>query len=193
MMAWWDALTPALHLFYAVALIGSGLLLMQTILIMIGAEHTDVHFTGAGHDLGGTHSGGLQMLSLRTITAFCTGFGWTGVIALKAGSPLALAVLLGVLAGVLLAWSIMWLMRSMRGLASDGTMQFDSTVGSVGTVIVSIQAHGSTGGQVEILVQGRLAVLNAIGDPAQPPIPPGTTVTVVGLAGANTLLVAPTR
>jgi hypothetical protein len=191
MIAWWDSLSNVLQLFYGVAFIGTGLLMVQAILILVGAEVADLQSGGMPHDMGGGHSGGLEMLSLRSLVAFSTGFGWVGVIALKSGQSLVVAAILATLAGLVLAGSIIWLMRSMRRFESDGTLIYSNAIGTVGTVVVSTQPHGSSGGQVEVMVQGRLAVIAAVGDPAAPVIAPGTKVTVLALTSANSLLVSP--
>jgi hypothetical protein len=187
MTDWWNSLPAPMHFFYFMAFMGSCLLVIQIILLIVGLDHLDVHSSELNS--GGGHSSGLYFLSIRSLSAFCTGLGWFGVFTLKWGAALPLAVLLAILMGLILAWLIIWLMDSMRFLASDGTMDYANAINGIGTVIVSIQAVGQSGGQVEIMVQGRLAVINAIGDAAGPAIPPGTKVKVTGLTDPTTLRV----
>jgi hypothetical protein len=189
MSAWWITLSSAQQFFYCIAFMGSCLLVVQTILLCLGIDHMEFH--GGGQDPAGGHTSFLSVISLRTITAFCTGFGWVGVIMTKWGGALPLTMLVAILMGVVLAWCVLLLMDSMRFLSSDGTMDYANAINTVGTVIVSIQAAGQTGGQVEIMVQGRLAVINAVGDVPGPVIAPGTKVRVTGLTDQTTLRVVP--
>jgi len=155
---------------------------------LVGTEHSDLHGEAEGGDAG--HSEGLQYLSLRTIMAFTTGMGWMGVILTRAGLDISLTTLCATVAGFILAWSVLWLMRTMRHLASDGSLDYANALQQVGTVVVSIQPEGRSGGQIEILIQGRLAVVSAISDPAAAAIAPGAKVRVIGLADRSTLRVS---
>jgi hypothetical protein len=185
MTAWWESLSTILQIFYGIALLGSLLLAIQSILLLIGSGHADL---GDAHV--DSHPGGLGMLSIRTVMAFFTGFGWVGVIATKQGAGLPVAIILGLITGGVLAWSLLWLMRSMRGLASDGSLDYANAVGAIATVIVAIQPEGRSGGQVEVMVQGRLAAVQAIGTTAAA-IPSGSKVRVAELVGSTTLRVTP--
>ena len=187
-VSWWHSQPATLHTFYIIALVGGILLLAQIIMTLVGAEHSDLHGESEGGDTG--HSVGLQYLSLRTIMAFATGLGWMGVILTRAGCDIYLTTLCATVVGFILAWSVLWLMRTMRLLASDGTLDYANAVQQIGTVVVSIQPLGQTGGQIEILIQGRLAVVGAISDPTSAAIAPGTKVRVIGLADRSTLRVA---
>jgi len=185
---WWQSQPAAIHAFYIIALVGGLLLLAQIIMTLIGAEHSDLHGESEGGDSG--HSVGLQYLSLRTIMAFTTALGWMGVILTRAGLDIYLTTLCATMAGFVLAWSVLWLMRTMRHLASDGTLDYANALQQIGTVVVSIQPQGQSGGQIEILIQGRLAVVGAISDPTAAGIAPGAKVRVVGLADRSTLRVS---
>ncbi len=190
MNQWWDSMSGSLHVFYLIAFLGCLLLLAQTVLMLLGLHHLDAHAEASAGAVG-AHDSGLKFLSLRTITAFCVGMGWVGVITLKAQFGLGVAVVAASCAGLAMGWSMVWLMRSTRILASDGSLDYANAVQGIGTVIVSIQAEGRTGGQIEILVQGRLAVVHAISEPGVGAIPPGTKVRVLALADQTTLRVAP--
>jgi membrane protein implicated in regulation of membrane protease activity len=157
--------------------------------MLLGAGVDDMSFGGGDADhAAGDHATGLQFLSLRTITAFGVGFGWTGVAVLNGGGGLGLAIPLALVAGLLLAAIVLFLMRSMRRLSHSGSLDYANAVGQVATVYVTIPPAAAAGGQVEVLVQGRLATVAAVtrGDA---PIAPGTKVRVAELADRTTLIV----
>jgi hypothetical protein len=73
--SWWDALNFDLQIFYGIAIIALIVLSFQMILTLFfgmddGTDAFDI----------GQHDSGMGIFSVRGITAFFTGFGWTGVI-----------------------------------------------------------------------------------------------------------------
>ena len=60
----------------------------------------------------------------------------------------------------------------------------------VGTVYVTIPAGQKAGGQVELLLQGRLTMADALFRGTEP-LRPGTKVTIVEKIGHSTLIVEP--
>jgi serine/threonine protein kinase len=191
MMDWWSSLSTALQAFYIIAFLGTGVALVQSLFMLLGIGMHELPAAEIPHGDGLTeHGSGLQALSLRTITAFLTGFGWVGVVTLASGGALHLAVPLALIAGLAFARLLLWLMSSMYRLGHDGSVNYANAVGHVGTVYLSIPEGNSAGGQVELLVQGRMAMVSAISHGAVS-IRPGTKIRVVGLADRTTLIVTP--
>ena len=188
MTDWWNSLSAVLQIFYGIAIFSSFVLVVQTIMLVAGLGMHD--FTTGDLDQGGQgdHASGLSFLSLRTIIAFLTGFGWTGVLVTNAGGSIYLAAPLALLVGFALAATILWLMRSMRRLAHDGSLDYANAIGQVATVYVTIPPRAAAGGQVEVMVQGRLSIITAISR-GEVAIAPGTKVRVSELADRTTLIV----
>lgn len=182
---WWESLNFDLQIFYGIAIVALFSLLVQGILSL---------FTGIGDadaDLGvGDHGSGLSIFSVRSVTAFFVGFGWTGVICTKAGLGLPLTIVLSILAGVLLMGTIILLMMSFLRLQSSGTLDYANAVGQMATVYVTIPPGQRSGGQVETFIQGRIVIAEALQRGAEP-ISPGTKVRVVEKLGSSTLMVEP--
>jgi membrane protein implicated in regulation of membrane protease activity len=180
---WWDALDLELRIFYFIGILALFSLAIQTLLSLFTGMDDGLDISGPGE-----HSSGLSIFSVRGITAFFLGFGWTGVIALKAGAPLPLAIALGIGAGALLMFAILTLMASFLRLQSSGNLNYANAIGQIATVYVTIQPHLAPGGQVEALIQGRAVTTAALhrGDQA---IPPGTKVRVTEQVGSSTLIV----
>jgi len=180
----WEALNLELRVFYGIGLIALFGLLIQLLLSLFGGmdEAADIH--------DGDHGSGLGILSVRGVIAFFTGFGWAGVIAIKSGLGLAAAITIAVVVGTLLMVGIFLLMRSMLRLQSNGTIQHANAVGEIATVYVTIPASRKAGGQVEILLQGRLTMADAVSS-NDAPLVPGTKVRVIEKIGHATLIVEP--
>lgn len=182
--SWWNILNPELRIFYGIGIVALFVLLIQLVLSIFGGMDDAYDFDPSDQ------SSGLSFFSIRGLTAFFVGFGWAGVIALKAGMGLAAAIAVGTSVGLALMAAIFLLMKSMLRLQSNGTLDFANAIGTTGTVYVTIPPGQKAGGQVELLLQSRLTMAEALfkGDE---PLRPGTKVTVVGKVGHSTLIVEP--
>ncbi len=185
MELWWQSLNLELQIFYGIGIVSLFALVIQIVLMFFGGLDNDVDFGD-----GGDHGSGLGIFSIRGITAFFLGFGWTGVIALKADLGIGLAITLGLLVGGALMVSIFLMMRAMLRLQSSGTLDYNNAVGEVATVYVTVPAFQKAGGQIEVLIQGRLTVAEALHKGGSP-LAPGTKVRVVETLGRSTFVVEP--
>ena len=194
MAAWWSSLTAALQVFYGIAIATSVVMALQLLLSLFGLEgdHSDADFHGDAdadiHD--GGHGGALGLLSMRTIIAFFTGFGWGGVVALKSGLTLISAVVVALATGGVLMLAVFFLMRALNSLRYSGTLDYHNAVGQAGSVYLPVPAAMAGPGQIEVLVQGRLCVVRAFTRAAER-IPNRARVKVVDVLDPQTLLVEP--
>ena len=189
--AWWNSLGTALQIFYGIALVTSFLLLIQLLLSLIGFDH-DADF-GGDFDAGGigdVHDSGLSVLSLRSVTAFFAGFGWGGVVAMRQGASVPLATAAALATGGLLMAAVVGLMRALYGMRASGNLDYKNAIGAVGNVYLPIPPAMEGPGQVEVLVQGRLAVVQAF-TRATRRLPNRERVRVVDTLDAQTLVVEP--
>ncbi len=132
------------------------------------------------------HVSGLHILSTRSVLAFLAGFGWTGTIVLQSGRGMAPAVFIALGVGILLMLMVFWLMQWLYSLRQSGSLDYRNAVGQVGTVYVRIPPRGQGAGQIQVLVQGRLATVAAVGRDDDV-LTSGSKVKVVGLSGLTTL------
>ena len=182
---WWENLNFELQIFYAIAVIALIALFFQVIMsVVFGMEH------GADVANVGDHDSGMGIFSVRGVTAFFTGFGWTGVVCTKQGLglPVTLAIAFVVGSGLMIA--IFLMMRAFMRLQSNGNIDYGNAVGQLGTVYVTIPPVQRSGGQVETMIQGRLVTVEALQKGSQP-LQPGTKVNVVARIGSSTLIVEP--
>lgn len=188
--AWWDSLSLILRIFYGIAILSAVVLGLQMIAtFLLGGTHSDVgdfsHADGLTH-----HDSGVGVLSIKSVTAFFTGFGWTAIGFIRMGLTMPLVMLFAGLIGVGMMFLIYFVMRSLMKLSDSGTMDYINAVGQPGSVYVTIPPAKGPGGQVETMIQGRLVTAQAIQRGAEP-LKPGTKVNVVEKIGTSTLLVEP--
>ena len=183
MELWWQALNLELQIFYGIGILSLFALAFQMAMLLFGGFDDHGDFSDVGD-----HASGLGIFSFRGITAFFLGFGWSGVIALKAGHSLGVAILVGLLTGGVLMLGIFALMRSMMRLQSSGSLDYVNAVGEVATVYVTIPADQRGGGQIEVMLQGRLITAEAL-QKGTTTLSPGAKVRVIDLIGRSTLVV----
>jgi hypothetical protein len=95
---WWEGLSSAHQVFWFIAIIFSVLFLIQFILLLIGCD-TDSGSLDHPGDVG-SFDHEFSALSVRSIIAFFTFFGWTGVLAIRNDFSVWLAVLFASLTGL---------------------------------------------------------------------------------------------
>ncbi|MBU2501876.1 hypothetical protein KJ682_11165 [bacterium] len=189
MLEWYQELALDLQIFYAFGILATLLLVIQLVMTVFGAgEDVAMGDFDAldGADAG--HGSGLGLLSTRTIVAFLAGFGWTGAMARGGGMALVPSVLVALAVGFVLMLLVFWLMRWLFSLRGSGSLDYRNAVGGNGTVYVTIPAAGGGTGQIQLVVQGRLATVAASTLQTES-IPSGRSVKVTALLGGNILQV----
>ena len=185
MNALWDfyiSYEPAMRTFVGLGAVSSLVLFIQMIVILIGGSDLDF-------DLGEVGEGGATgIFSIRSIGSFFTGFGWTGAMFLQNGHSVGVATLAATLVGSLILAGFLGLMSWLHNFKSDGTVNYKNAVGNVGSVYIPIPPKRKGMGQIQVEVQGRLSVVNAVSD-SEEKIENRTAVRVVSLVDSRTLLV----
>ncbi|HEV3418156.1 MAG TPA: hypothetical protein VG056_15125 [Pirellulales bacterium] len=125
------------------------------------------------------------VLSFRTVVAAVALFGVGGKAALAAGfDPVAtLAIAIG--AGLAAMYAVHGLMRGLKSLDTDRTMRIERAIGQPGTVYLSIPAHHSGSGKIQLTLQNRLDELEAV--TAGDRLPDGAKIKVVSIIGPGTV------
>ena len=183
---WWQSLVMESRIFYAIGIVSLVSLLFQMLLTILGL--------GGEHDadigVHGDHDAGSWLINVRTVMAFLSGFGWAGGILLNRGYALGPAIARSVVVGALFLLGTAVLVRNLLKLQSSGNLDYANAIGMVGTVYSTIPAAEAGGGQLEVLLQGRLITADARTQ-SSPDLKPGTQARVVALIGQSTLLVEP--
>ncbi|NLX14932.1 MAG: hypothetical protein GXY44_14960 [Phycisphaerales bacterium] len=130
-----------------------------------------------------------KALSLHGITAFFMMFGLVGWALVRQGNVApAYSIGGGVLAGLVTIWVMKKLFQMAGTLQRSGTMNLHNAVGQEGNVYLTIRPGQI--GKVQIIFQGRQAVLNATTTGSEE-IKTGQRVRVVAV-NADTLVVEKT-
>ena len=183
MELWWGSLGTSLRVFYGIAIASSVLLVLQLVAMLFGLD--------GDHDFdAGDHDSGLGIMSIRSVTAFFTGFGWGGVVAIKQGFGLGASIALALVTGGGLMAAVVLLMRGFASLRYSGTLDYQNAVGNVGNVYVAVPGAMGGPGQIEVMVQGRSAIVQAFTRSPER-LAPRSRVRVTEVLDAQTLVVEP--
>jgi hypothetical protein len=164
--------------------LGAIVLVVQIGLDLFGGGHS--------HDAGGDGpSGGLDLLTVRSLSAAAMLFGAVGLWLRTRGVPSLFAVPLAVLAGGVGALTSAYLTRQLLRLESSGSLRLENAVGQPGTVYLPIPPRRQGFGRVQFALQGRTVELRAVADESSA-IPTGAAVIVVSVVDGDTVEVTPT-
>jgi len=175
-----------MKLFLGIGLIGLVLILFQVVFGVFIGHDGDVS-GGASVDLHGGHGGGGSIVSLKTVSGMCLGFGFGGAVLEQSGFTPGIAALGGTGIGAIIGAIYFWMMHSLYKLKSDGTAVLTDAVNRSGTVYMRIPGNAAGAGEIQIAFGGRMqnvaAFTRGMG------LATGTAVKVIGLHGDQALLV----
>jgi membrane protein implicated in regulation of membrane protease activity len=181
-------------LFLTCALVGGVLLLAQLVFGSLGADHDvsahDGAIDGALHDAASDAGSGLQLLSVRALSAAVAFFGIGGLGAGSLGADTPLVFIAAALLGTMAMFGVAASMRAMLGLQRDATLDIRNTLGKAATVYVPVPPLLGGAGKVTLAVQGRTVEFQAV-TPEGNVLPTGAPVVVVGIRDGDTLEVLP--
>jgi hypothetical protein len=168
--------------FIACAALGAVVLVLQLLLGLIGGD------TALDHDHA-TLGEGLDLLSVRSLSAGTAFFGVGGAAALAAGWPSLLALGAALVAGGVATVGVAYLMRAMRRLEVDGSERIENALGQTATVYLRIPGNRSGAGKVLVPMQGRTVEYQAV-TPGEE-LPSGSVVVVRHIVGPDMVEVVP--
>src|SRR5678816_2278414 len=171
---WWDALSSPHQVFWFIAIVFTVLFFIQFILSLIGMESHSVDLN-AHTDINVDHE--FSALSMRSIIAFFTFFGWTGVVVLNRGLGVWVAVTLASLAGLAAMFIVAYLMYKFSQLEQSGTLNLYHALDQQGEVYIPMPGERKGQGKIQLKVDGRMRELDAITDGA--PLKTGDMIRVV--------------
>jgi len=177
--------------FTAPALLGTGFLMIQLVLGEIGGDGAlDMDLDV---DIDGDHPGAeFGWLSLQSISAFFMGYGWIGFAAYRfLDVGFTGAAMIAVLAGIGVAWLMVWLLRSFLKLQNNTNVSIRQARGMVGEVYVTVPPEGTGRGEVVLIINNSRHSYSAIqgGENASEPIVTHTRVKVRDVDTASNILI----
>jgi membrane protein implicated in regulation of membrane protease activity len=163
--------------FIVCAALGGVVLILQLLLGLIAGD-TELDHHGEGH-LGA----GLDLLSVRSLSAGIAFFGIGGAGAATAGWPSILALGVALVSGLFATVVVAYLMRAMRRLEADGSERIENALGQTATVYLRIPGNRAGAGKILVPVQGRTVEYQAVtpGDE----LPSGSVVVVRDIVGPD--------
>ena len=172
--------------FLVCAVLGGGVLVVQLLLGLLGVVDAgaDLHVE---HDHGGAHAAheGLDLLSVRALSAGLAFFGLGGLIGLTTPLGWIAAIPLALLGGVAAMVGTAVVMRWMRGFEDDGNVSIHGAVGATGTVYLAIPGGRQGVGKVTLTLQNRIVEYQAVTSAA--PLSTGAPIMVVDVVGPDTV------
>ena len=175
----WQDWTLLQQIFFCIALLFSVILLVQFILLLVGAgADGDVDIDAdVDTEVSLGDGSGFFFFSIKGLIAFFAIGGWTGFsLGATALSPVWI-ILIAIGVGVIAMILVNLLMRAISRLAQSGTMDINNAVGKVGEVYLTIPPSLSGKGKISVEIQGALTELDAMTENDKP-IKTGTKVTV---------------
>jgi len=182
--------------FVVCAALGGGVLVVQLLLGLLGVVDAGADVdVGDGHDSGHGHvaSEGLDLMSVRALSAGVAFFGLGGLAGLATPLGLFAAIPLALIAGTAAMFGTAVAMRWMLGFDDDGTVSIHGAVGATGTVYLTIPGERKGAGKVTLTLQNRIVEYQAVTSDAL--LPTGAPIMVVDVVGPDTVHVVadPTR
>jgi hypothetical protein len=184
-------------IYWASTIIGGTLFLLRLIMMFLGGSlgegSLDSPLDTPNLEISTDHSDAdisFNLLSIQGLTSFFMMFGLVGLALLKAGLPVLVTVLGGMVAGLITVAISGLIFSQMKRLQTEGTINIQNTIGTDGSVYLTIPRNGT--GQVQIIVQGSLKIFDAISK-GKNVIATGEKIHVVAVASGNTLVVEKTK
>jgi len=186
--SWWGTLSQIQQIFWAIAIVFSFLFLIQFLLSLIGLDFDDVDVSAPSDGGGGISvDADFNLISVRSIIAFFSMFGWAGVLLLNAGKAIWTAVVLSSVSGFVGMFVVAYLLYQLSKLDESGTTDLTDALFETGEVYLSIPPAKSGPGKVHLKLKGALKELDAITEGNG--LPTGASVRILEVLDNNTLLV----
>lgn len=185
-------MTLAQQILALIAIPSTLILIIQTIMVILGmgdgGEGADLD--GDGVPDGDVDDGGLGLFSVRGIMGMLCITGWSGVVLLDTEMPMALALFIAVVLGILTLFGLAFLMKSIYRLQSSGNIDLGNAIGKIGQVYIPVPAGGTSSGKITITVQEKLTECDAITTSSET-LRTGSYVRVTAVSESGVLVVEP--
>ncbi len=192
---WWQELTNTEQVFWGIALIFSVLFVIQFVLSLIGLDFDHDADLDMSTDSDSSSAYSLDtdftLLSVRSIIAFFTFFGWAGVIALNNGASTLVALGLASISGFSAMFVVGYMLYIFSKLSQAGNVDINEALFNTGEVYLNIPSNREGLGKVHLKIQGSLREMDAVTEGQT--IPTGASVRVVEILHDNLLLVEPSE
>ena len=187
---WWYTLSSIEQIFWGIALIFSLLFLIQFGLSLLGGDidtETDLHAETSDGSFSLDPS--FTLLSVRSIIAFFTFFGWMGVLALSKGYSSSMVVLIAFGSGLAAMVTVAYLMYFFSRLAEEGNADLAELIFKNATVYLTIPERRRGKGKVHVTLNNSLREMDAVTEGER--LDNGKSVKIIEIIEENILVVEP--
>ena len=193
---WWVALSGPQQVFWGISIVFSILFLIQFVFSLIGLDADtdmdgDIDISGElDADPGFGLDADFAVFSVRSIIAFFTFFGWTGVLVLNAGKSTLTAITAASISGILAMLLVGYLIYLFSKLSQEGNYNINNALFNTGKVYLTIPPAESGEGKIHLIIDGTMREMEAITKEGEK-IPTVADIRVVEVLDNNLLLVEP--
>lgn len=191
---WWETLSVFQQVMFIVAVSASGVMVIFLILMLFGidgSEYDGVDIPDMDVDFANDEPlsdiAGLRILTVRGVLVFLSIGSWIAYLFEPVVGPY-LGSLFGVILGLGAAYLQALAFRATLKLESVGNMDYHNAIGKIATVYMRIPRAKTGKGKVSVIIQERLAEIDAVTE-EDVDLLPKTNVEIVGLENQNTLIV----
>lgn len=188
MTDWWNTLQGLEQVFWGIAIVASVLFVIQFGLSLLGLDfESDVDVEAGGTEFSVDPS--FALLSVRSLIAFATFFGWAGVLAINGGYEKTMVIIWAFIAGLSAMVLVAYLMYFFSKLSQDGSANVNELLFSNGSVYLTIPGHRKGSGKVHVTLANALREMDAVTEGEE--LSSGKNVKIVEIIENNTLVVEP--
>lgn len=161
----WENWTTLQQIFFCVAVAFSIILVLQLILMLVGAGHDDagIDLNGDGNaDITVDTSDGLALFTVKGLVSFFAVGGWVGFALGDGTIPYEWAVVIAVASGLVALVLVGLIMKWLIKLQASGNMNINNAVGKTAEVYLTVPANMAGAGKITVELQGSLTELSAV-------------------------------
>ncbi len=187
-ISWWSSLNNIEQIFWGIAIVFSVLFVIQFGLSLFGLDFdsdADIDVSEAGYSLDPSFT----LLSVRSIIAFFTFFGWVGVLALARNYTITWVLILAIGAGLIAMGLVAYMMYFFSRLAEEGNANIQELIYKNATVYLTIPERRKGKGKVHVTLGKSLREMDAVTEGEQ--LGNGKTVKIIEIIEDNILVVEP--
>lgn len=186
--SWWYGLSSMEQIFWGIAIIFSLLFMIQFGLSLLGGDvDTDADLDSSDGSFSLDPS--FTLLSVRSIIAFFTFFGWMGVMALSNGHGATKVILMAGGAGLAAMVTVAYLMYFFSRLAETGNADMAELIYKNATVYLTIPERRRGKGKIHVTLNNSLREMDAVTEGER--LENGKSVKIIEIIEDNILVVEP--
>ncbi|MDH3648489.1 MAG: hypothetical protein OEQ53_02345 [Saprospiraceae bacterium] len=192
---WWSNLEATAQIFWGIAIIFTVFFIIQFVISLFGLDFDSDVDIDIDIDVDADSSGGFSLdpsftlLSVRSIIAFFTFFGWAGVLALSRGFGTSTVLIFASVSGLAAMLLVAYLMYFFSQLTEEGNADLRELIYQDGTVYLPIPGRRKGKGKVHVTLNESLREMDAVTEGEA--LPNGKAVKVVEIIDKDTLVVEP--